>query len=60
MLPDSKRNMNSKIDDRLHDLPQSVRYVKNGAGGKWWGTAKTRGQLPLWMVVRSPRDARSS
>ena len=26
-------------------FPQSVRYVKNGEGGKWWGAAKARGQI---------------
>ena len=26
-------------------LPNSVRYVKNGAGGKWWKAAKARGQV---------------
>jgi hypothetical protein len=39
----------------LDSLPQSVRYVKNGSGGKWWGTAKARGQLHCgWWFV--PRD----
>jgi hypothetical protein len=37
-------------------LPQSVRYVKNGQGGKWWAAAKARsGQVHLgWWFV--PRD----
>ncbi len=26
-------------------LPDSVRYVKNGRGGKWWPTAKANGQI---------------
>lgn len=33
-------------------LPASVRYVKNGAGGQWWNTAKTNGQVHLgWREV---------
>jgi hypothetical protein len=28
-------------------LPNSVRYVKNGAGGEWWRLAKTNGQIHL-------------
>jgi hypothetical protein len=36
-------------------LPQSVRYVKNGSGGKWWEAAKARGQVHCgWWFV--PRD----
>jgi hypothetical protein len=36
----------------LDDLPQSVRYVKNGAGGKWWKIAKARGQIHVgWSIV---------
>jgi hypothetical protein len=36
-------------------LPQSVRYMKNGAGGKWWTAAKDRGQLHFgWWFL--PRD----
>jgi len=30
---------------RGDELPQSVRYVKNGAGGKWWQVAKANGQV---------------
>ena len=26
-------------------LPDSVRYVKNGAGGQWWNAAKDNGQI---------------
>ena len=26
-------------------LPNSVRYVKNGPGGRWWATAKAEGQI---------------
>lgn len=26
-------------------LPSSVRYIKNGPGGRWWKTAKERGQI---------------
>lgn len=26
-------------------LPDSVRYVKNGAGGQWWEAAKDNGQI---------------
>ena len=26
-------------------LPESVRYVKNGRGGKWWPAAKANGQI---------------
>jgi hypothetical protein len=33
-------------------LPNSVRYVKNGAGGQWWGVAKTTGQIHLgWQII---------
>jgi hypothetical protein len=42
-------------DETLPHLPQSVRYVKIGAGGRWWGAAKARGQLHCgWWFV--PRD----
>lgn len=27
------------------DLPNSVRYVKNGSGGRWWQAAKANGQV---------------
>lgn len=27
------------------DLPTTVRYVKNGAGGRWWASAKGRSQI---------------
>lgn len=36
----------------LTDLPASVRYVKNGAGGRWWPDAKSRSRLHAgwsWM-----------
>ena len=34
-------------------LPKSVRYVKNGPGGKWWQEAKTKGQIHLgWKNAR--------
>jgi hypothetical protein len=43
------------VDKMLDNLPQSVRYVKNGEAGKWWGAAKARGQLHCgWWFV--PRD----
>lgn len=29
----------------MPDLPVSVRYVKNGAGGRWWPDAKSRSRL---------------
>ncbi|WP_181425483.1 restriction endonuclease [Methylobacterium sp. B4] len=29
----------------MPDLPTSVRYVKNGAGGRWWPDAKSRSGL---------------
>lgn len=33
-------------------LPGSVRYVKLGAGGRWWKAAKERGQIHFgWMAV---------
>ncbi len=33
-------------------LPTSVRYVKNGKGGKWWQAAKTTGQVHLgWKSI---------
>lgn len=38
------------------DLPASVRYAKNGAGGRWWPDAKTRSRLHAgWS--RMPDDA---
>lgn len=37
------------------NLPKSVRYVKNGPGGKWWPEAKARGQIHLgWKGT--PKD----
>jgi hypothetical protein len=34
-------------------LPSSVRYVKNGSGGKWWKTAKADGQIHAgWSNVQ--------
>jgi hypothetical protein len=36
----------------IETLPKSVRYVKNGQGGKWWSTAKAAGQIHLgWREV---------
>ncbi len=36
-------------------LPQSVRYVKNGASGRWWAAAKAHAQLHCgWWFL--PRD----
>jgi hypothetical protein len=36
-------------------LPNSVRYVKNGQGGKWWKVAKSCGQIHLgWSSI--PHD----
>jgi hypothetical protein len=33
-------------------LPNSVRYVKNGAGGQWWKAAKANGQIHLgWRII---------
>ncbi|MEA3047938.1 MAG: hypothetical protein QOJ53_2270, partial [Sphingomonadales bacterium] len=33
-------------------LPTTVRYVKNGEGGKWWGTAKARNEVHLgWRSI---------
>lgn len=29
----------------MNSLPSSVRYVKNGPGGRWWPTAKATGQI---------------
>jgi len=35
-------------------LPTSVRYVKNGRGGRWWPVAQARGQVHLgWKTVPS-------
>lgn len=28
-----------------NSLPSSVRYIKNGPGGRWWAAAKSNGQL---------------
>ena len=40
--------MNSMADA----LPNSVRYVKNGQGGRWWPAAKARGQVHAgWGIV---------
>lgn len=34
------------------DLPRSVRFVKNGEGGRWWKAAKANGQVHLgWSRV---------
>lgn len=34
------------------DLPTSIRYVKNGAGGRWWPDAKSRSRLHAgWSQV---------
>ena len=33
-------------------LPNSVRYVKNGAGGQWWTAARANGQIHLsWRII---------
>jgi hypothetical protein len=33
-------------------IPSSVRYVKNGEGGKWWKTAKAKNQVHLgWRNI---------
>lgn len=40
----------------MEKLPQSVRYVKNGSGGKWWPAAKADGgqiHLGWWFVPRA-------
>jgi hypothetical protein len=43
--------MNSMADA----FPNSVRYVKNGEGGRWWPAAKAHGQVHLgWHIV--PHD----
>jgi len=37
------------------ELPQSVKYVKNGTGGGWWDAAKRRNQVHLgWSSVPHP------
>jgi hypothetical protein len=34
------------------NLPNSVRYVKNGEGGRWWQSAKTNAQMHLgWKEI---------
>ena len=36
----------------MAELPTSVRYVKNGAGGKWWADAKASGRIHAgWSAV---------
>lgn len=36
----------------LSFLPKSVRYVKNGEGGRWWAAAKARSEIHLgWRSV---------
>jgi hypothetical protein len=50
MCEDWKRRFDKtpeqNIDDRKAPmLRQSVRYIKNGGGGKWWAIAKARNQL---------------
>lgn len=51
--------MRYRVDDpkdAATDLPRSVRYVKNGAGGRWWPDAKNRSRLHAgWS--RMPDDA---
>jgi hypothetical protein len=33
-------------------LPNSVRYVKNGQGGRWWQAARTNNQIHLgWKII---------
>src|SRR4029078_7545425 len=32
-------------EKKPRELPQSVRYIKNGGGGQWWDIAKARNQL---------------
>lgn len=47
----------------MAELPASVRYVKNGAGGRWWPDAKSRSRLHAgwsWMsddALRSGEEA---
>jgi hypothetical protein len=38
----------------LDNLPQSVRYVKNGSGSRWWEAARARSQLHCgwWFIPR--------
>lgn len=36
-------------------IPASVRYIKNGAGGTWWATARQKGQVHAgWSGVPGP------
>jgi hypothetical protein len=37
-------------------VPTSVRYVKNGAGGRWWSAAKARGEIHAGWNASVPRD----
>ena len=40
------------MDEVIPDFPASVRYVKNGAGGRWWPDAKSRSRLHAgWSQV---------
>ncbi len=44
--------MNLNVDQMIKTIPNSVRYVKNGEGGKWWKTAKANGQVHLgWREI---------
>ncbi|HTV90023.1 MAG TPA: hypothetical protein VME41_13495, partial [Stellaceae bacterium] len=37
------------------DIPNSVRYVKNGPGGLWWQDAKAKGQIHAeWSMAITP------
>ena len=38
----------------MDSLPKTVRYVKNGAGGQWWASAKKLGQIHLGWSIISP------
>jgi hypothetical protein len=50
-----RRVTQGTIVPATESLPQSVLYVKNGAGGKWWLAAKANGQIHAgWSNV--PRE----
>jgi hypothetical protein len=50
---------NGNEETRVASLPDSVRYVKNGQGGRWWPAAKQLGQVHLgWSNI--PRDLLTS
>lgn len=41
-----------RLSSSIEHLPDTVRYIKNGPGGRWWPAAKGKGQLHCgWREV---------